>query len=132
MVRGKVILKVAALLAVAMLSVSAAQFIWTYLTAPEIVRQFERSANLSLDPANFAPTRRDWLLAVDDPMFYHHHGIDSRTRGAGYTTITQGLVKTLYFGHFRPAYFIGARPSKRSLLWRSMPACQRKNSFAFS
>lgn len=102
MVKGKAILRIATLLAVVILFVCAAQFIWAYLTAPEIVQHFERSGKLSLDPTNFAPTRRDWLLAVDDPMFYHHHGIDSRTRGAGYTTITEGLVKTLYFDHFRP------------------------------
>lgn len=102
MVKGRTILKIAGLLAVAILFVSATQFIWAYLTAPKIVEQFERSANLSLDPTNFPPIRRDWLLAVDDPMFYDHHGIDSRTRGAGYTTITQGLVKILYFGDFQP------------------------------
>lgn len=102
MVKGKTILKTAALLILGILLVSATQFIWAYLTAPKIVEQFERSVNLLLDPANFTPTRRDWLLAVDDPTFYHHHGIDSRTRGAGYTTITQGLVKILYFDDFRP------------------------------
>lgn len=47
MVKGKAILKIAALLAVAM---SATQFIWTYLTVPKIVEQFERTANLSLCP----------------------------------------------------------------------------------
>lgn len=61
MVKGKAILKIAALLAVAM---SATQFIWTYLTVPKIVEQFERTANLSLDPTNFTATRRDWLLPV--------------------------------------------------------------------
>ena len=102
MVKGKAIPKIGALLVVSILFVSASQFIWAYLTAPQVVEQFERSANLSLDPTNFTPTRLDWLLAVDDPMFYHHHGIDSRTRGAGYTTITQALVKIFYFDDFRP------------------------------
>ena len=105
MVKGKAVLKIVALLAVVILLVSTAQFIWTYLTAPKLVGQFERSANLSLDPTSFTPTRREWLLAVDDPMFYHHHGIDSQTRGAGYTTITQGLVKLLYFDDFQPGLF---------------------------
>ena len=102
MVKGKTILKIGALLAVFILLVSATQFIRAYLTAPRVVGQFERSAPLSLDPATFPSSRRDWLLAVDDPMFYHHHGIDSRTRGAGYTTITEALVKILYFDNFRP------------------------------
>lgn len=42
------------------------------------------------------------LLAVEDPAFYDHHGLDLRTPGAGLTTITQGLVKTHYFERFRP------------------------------
>jgi hypothetical protein len=37
---------------------------------------------------------------VDDPDFYHHVGVDSRIRGAGYTTITQGIVKLLFFDEF--------------------------------
>lgn len=105
MAKGKAGLKIAALLAFSILFVTATQFIWAYLTAPKIVEQSERSAKLSLDPATFTPTRHEWLIAVDDPMFYHHHGIDSRTRGAGYTTITQGLVKILYFDDFQPGLF---------------------------
>jgi membrane carboxypeptidase/penicillin-binding protein len=108
MVIGKVlqaVLKIAALSTVAVLIVSATQFIWAYLAAPNIVAHFERSAKLPLDPASLSQTRRDWLLAVDDPTFYQHHGIDSRTRGAGYTTITQGLVKVLFFDDFQPGLF---------------------------
>lgn len=37
------------------------------------------------------------LLAVEDPAFFRHHGVDLDTPGAGMTTITQGLVKLLYF-----------------------------------
>ena len=37
------------------------------------------------------------LLAIEDPEFFHHHGVDLATPGAGMTTITQGLVKLLYF-----------------------------------
>ena len=42
------------------------------------------------------------LLHVEDPGFERHSGIDLRTPGAGATTITQGLVKMLYFEKFRP------------------------------
>lgn len=41
--------------------------------------------------------RRRILLAVEDPAFFQHHGVDLDTPGAGMTTITQGLVKLLYF-----------------------------------
>lgn len=37
------------------------------------------------------------LIAVEDPAFYRHHGVDLNTPGAGMTTITQALVKLLYF-----------------------------------
>ena len=42
------------------------------------------------------------LLAVEDPGFFEHIGVDLRTPGAGLTTITQALAKTLYFDEFRP------------------------------
>jgi len=108
MVTGKllrVILKVVVLLALAVLVASASQFIWAYFTSPQSVARFEHSTTMPLDPKYFSESRRDWLLTVDDPTFYDHHGIDGRTRGAGYTTITQGLVKILFFDDFRPGLF---------------------------
>ncbi len=42
------------------------------------------------------------LLAVEDPGFYEHSGVDWQTPGAGLTTITQSLVKQLYFERFEP------------------------------
>lgn len=41
--------------------------------------------------------QREILLRVVDPGFSLHHGIDWHTPGAGATTITQALVKLLYF-----------------------------------
>jgi len=43
------------------------------------------------------PHRIDILLKIEDPMFRKHRGVDLATPGAGMTTITQGLVKLLYF-----------------------------------
>lgn len=42
------------------------------------------------------------VVKVQDPGFYHHHGIDLSTPGAGLTTITQAIVKKLYFENFTP------------------------------
>jgi membrane carboxypeptidase/penicillin-binding protein len=39
----------------------------------------------------------DILIKVEDPTFWKHRGVDLATPGAGMTTITQGLVKLLYF-----------------------------------
>lgn len=44
------------------------------------------------------------LLKVEDPGFFHHHGVDFTTPGQGATTLTQGLVKRLYFKRFRPGF----------------------------
>jgi membrane carboxypeptidase/penicillin-binding protein PbpC len=43
------------------------------------------------------PQRKAMLLKIEDPAFYQHQGVDLSTPGAGMTTITQGLVKQLYF-----------------------------------
>lgn len=51
---------------------------------------------------DFAPHQLQTLLKIEDPKFRTHRGVDLSTYGAGMTTITQGLVKLLYFpGGFR-------------------------------
>ena len=42
------------------------------------------------------------LLQVQDPLFYHHQGVDLKTAGTGLTTITQSLSKRLAFNDFKP------------------------------
>jgi len=46
---------------------------------------------------DLASKRIDMLLKIEDPLFRRHRGVDLATPGAGMTTITQGLVKLLYF-----------------------------------
>lgn len=48
------------------------------------------------------PERRKWLLAVEDPIFETHEGVDFTTPGAGITTITQSLAKRTAFEEFVP------------------------------
>lgn len=48
------------------------------------------------------PDRLRALLEVEDPRFFTHRGVDLRTPGAGWTTISQALVKFLYFERFEP------------------------------
>lgn len=43
----------------------------------------------------------DILLKVEDPSFFYHQGFDLTTRGAGMTTITQAMVKYLYFDNYK-------------------------------
>jgi membrane peptidoglycan carboxypeptidase len=54
------------------------------------------------------------VVKVQDPGFYHHHGIDLSTPGAGITTITQAIVKKLYFENFTP----GIAKIKQSIIAR--------------
>jgi membrane peptidoglycan carboxypeptidase len=61
-------------------------------------------ADRPLRLAALSPQRRAWLLAVEDPGFYRHHGVDFSTPGAGMTTITQAMVKRLYFDDFHPGF----------------------------
>lgn len=105
----------AALSILGVLVVATIQFVWVYLRTPQIVSQFERSTPSPLDPAQFSKVRRDWLLTVDDPTFYRHVGVDGRTRGSGYTTITQAIVKFLFFDKFEPG-LLRWRKVKQSII----------------
>ncbi|WP_082817861.1 transglycosylase domain-containing protein [Thalassospira sp. MCCC 1A02491] len=53
-------------------------------------------------PEALGSERLKWLLAIEDPDFYGHNGIDVFTAGAGKTTLTQSLAKRLAFDDFRP------------------------------
>ncbi len=48
--------------------------------------------------------QKDILLAIEDPGFYQHKGVDFTSPGQGMTTITQALVKLLYFDPFEPGF----------------------------
>lgn len=69
---------------------------------PEILAAaWDRPVKLSM----VGRRRLDMLLRVEDPGFFRHRGIDDATPGAGRTTLTQALVKRLYFdGGFRPGF----------------------------
>ncbi len=57
-----------------------------------------------LSLAALTPERKDILLRVEDPAFYEHKGVDFFSPGQGMTTITQALVKFLYFDTFTPGF----------------------------
>jgi membrane carboxypeptidase/penicillin-binding protein len=72
-----------------------------YVVTPQLFTDYVASHKMALDPRGLPPRSLEILLAVEDPNFFSHHGIDLSTPGAGYTTITQGLAKQLYFVRFR-------------------------------
>jgi hypothetical protein len=75
---------------------------WAYSAAPGIVARHLASRPVVVTPGDLPPGGLDMLLRVEDPRFFSHHGVDLSTPGAGYTTITQGIVKFLFFDRFRP------------------------------
>lgn len=63
-----------------------------------------RTESFALDLKDISSQQLEILLAVEDPAFFEHNGMDLSTPGAGITTITQGLVKQFYFEEFKPGF----------------------------
>ena len=70
--------------------------------------------NFDIFSHDLSKRQTEILIKVQDPGFYNHNGIDLSTPGAGLTTITQAIVKKLYFDKFKP----GIAKIKQSLIAR--------------
>lgn len=66
----------------------------------EIVDSYYKSGRIKITAEDLSQRQLDILLKIEDPDFYNHHGVDFKTPGAGWTTITQGLAKKFYFDNF--------------------------------
>lgn len=64
---------------------------------PELVARALATHGAELELWMLPPERERMLLMVEDPAFRRHRGVDLVTPGAGMTTLTQSLVKQLYF-----------------------------------
>ena len=76
-----------------------------YLDTPKVVAQATSPDKLRLRLKDVPDDYQRILLTVEDPNFYSHHGIDLTTPGAGWTTITQGIVKIYFYNGFTPGIF---------------------------
>lgn len=72
------------------------------LKTSQVVQEFQNSENYYLKLDSVDEQKINQLLIVEDPIFYTHKGLDFKSPGAGWTTISQGLVKLLYFKKFQP------------------------------
>ncbi len=72
------------------------------VAAPDLAKQADALIADGKGWQMLGPVRRKWLLAVEDPTFESHEGIDLTTPGAGITTITQSLSKRVAFDEFKP------------------------------
>lgn len=89
----------------------AALFVSAWRGAPEAHASAREAAGPGSALAELSPDRVAILLAVEDPGFYRHHGVDLRTPGSGWTTITQALAKRLFFEEFQPGLWNKTRQS---------------------
>lgn len=80
----------------------------------EIVSRYSTPDIIKLKSDDLTQRQLDILLKVQDPNFYNHKGVDLKTPGAGLTTISQAVVKKLYFKSFKP----GVRKIKQTLIAR--------------
>lgn len=64
---------------------------------PLLIETALKRYGAELTIADLSPSQKSFIIAIEDPTFYRHHGVDLTTPGAGMTTITQGLVKLMYF-----------------------------------
>lgn len=80
----------------------AAEVLTARSVTPGLLKHYLGNAVIELEPAALTPRRLDILLKVEDPGFYTHKGVDLVTPGAGLTTITQSIVKKMYFKDFKP------------------------------
>ena len=69
----------------------------------EVFQPFAQNAP-GLHWSDLSAWQQQALLAVEDPAFFDHKGVDFQTPGAGRTTITQAVVKKLFFAHFTPGF----------------------------
>ncbi len=99
-------LKMMALLIVGFVVAGFAYGTRGYLDAVAHSKELKQTADLLLEKnlggKSLGTERYNQLLAVQDPTFEQHHGLDLSTPGAGITTISQSLAKRIGFEEFKP------------------------------
>lgn len=87
------------------------------MDTPRVVAQATSPDRVSLRLEDVSDDYQRILLAVEDPNFYSHHGVDFTTPGAGWTTITQGIVKIYFYNGFTPGIFRYRKLEQSLIAW---------------
>lgn len=77
---------------------------WARSATPRLVRNALKDPNIRLQLTDIKRSQIDAILRIQDPGFYNHHGFDFSTAGTGSTTISQAMVKHLYYDNFKPGF----------------------------
>lgn len=100
------LLRAGALMAVLLVALVSGYGLWAFgeaqWEAGALARRADGLIAVGLGAEGLGPGRLEALLAVEDPGFVQHSGVDLMTAGAGATTLTQSLAKRLAFQQFRP------------------------------
>lgn len=108
--------RVAACLTLVLCAYLLAVAAWSWLLAPRVLEAAVAASPLPIEALPPAMLRA--LLAVEDPAFRSHPGVDPRSPGQGLTTITQALAKLLFLRGEVPAPFRPAQSLFR-FVWRA-------------
>ena len=81
---------------------------------PHLVKDWLGKKLITLQVDDLSKRQLEILLQVQDPSFFSHSGVTFTAKGTGWTTITQSVVKWLYFKPFKP----GIRKIEQTLIAR--------------
>ncbi len=84
---------------------------------PRVVAKATAPEKIKLRLEDFPEEYKQILLTVEDPNFYTHNGVDFGTPGAGWTTITQGIVKIYFYDGFTPGTFRYRKFEQSLIAW---------------
>lgn len=95
----------------------ASVIIRAYVDTPKVLAEAASLDRSRLHLEDVPAEYQHILLAVEDPSFYSHHGVDFTTAGSGWTTITQGIVKIYFYNGFTPGLFRYRKLEQSLIAW---------------
>lgn len=98
----KIFFVVIGVIALATLAYAGSGYLAARADAAELGARADKLIADGRGASGLGPGRIDQLLMVEDPGFAGHSGVDFSTPGAGLTTFTQSVSKSVGFERFKP------------------------------